>query len=928
MSKTCIVIARTLAVLGSVSSLTSVASAAPALRLEEHWHDTIRWKATANAATEIASPGHARLSSSNASTAAVFRQDLDVPSDYQFQARIRVEQSGLEQGVAVYDGEYRMMLYIDAREIKVMTVGGLESVYRGSSHDEAWNDYRVAVSEGSASLYLNNRFIATWSMQRDARADEVTFFASDDSRMLIDYTDLSPVGEIVRESVAWESLTDWAISGTGAVDVHSEDGLVLSANDTTPTIIERGLPSLSTYELQFEARVSEFGVEQGVVVYDGSDRTMLYVTDGQRHVQSEIDDGGRRSTYLSFPSSDDAQGWHEYRVVVERRVARLWVDGVFRSEWTVQSRPEQPRIQLFVRGPNRSELRVRNLSFRPYERRRYGHFDNFEDETLNSNPDFWMETNSSRTSAGDVARITQTGHGAAYQLDGVQSGSSLSLLHCLARDASLTMRFKVGQSISMGSKLYFNIRRNHEESRVVLEYDFDAEVWRLVERESIDTPAAVLDSRSAPLALDQWHTATIHASDSHVSLVVDGRLALLATNVSVLNHGRLGVQVKHAEVLIDDVSYVGDRPCVEGIHKRLLGDPAPEGLTTKEAELVEYEGRLRLFSGENGSTCYVSSDDGHSWTVSNDWFCADSWRNMVSLPNGEVMSIKRSRVGTSNTTGSALYQHVASVSDTTAQDWGRNRSFVESSGVPGLIVMPGKLSKTSRGRLFFPSSASRGLTDGPEHEDIQIQIHYSDDHGQTWSRSRTAHDFETFGLNLQEGQVVETDAGDGTGSTRLKAFFRVGSIGCSGQLGNTKQYDKLGYLYESVSLDGGDTWETPQPSVFRSTMTAFNVERDPVTGFHYMLWEYTQPSAYCSPGHPRTRTALAVSYDGTESWEFVTVLDEWAGNVARHANHNLRITNDHLWALVPRKEHNQTPFVTPFKLRVWRIAKSSLTSSP
>ena len=84
------------------------------------------------------------------------------------------------------------------------------------------------------------------------------------------------------------------------------------------------------------------------------------------------------------------------------------------------------------------------------------------------------------------------------------------------------------------------------------------------------------------------------------------------------------------------------------------------------------------------------------------------------------------------------------------------------------------------------------------------------------------------------------------------------------------------------------------PSEFISVLSAFNIERDRHTGDYYMAWEYNNKNDHTTFQYPRSRTGLAVSYDGMETWQYVGDMHETTtqAKVFTHMNIGLMPTKN------------------------------------
>lgn len=145
------------------------------------------------------------------------------------------------------------------------------------------------------------------------------------------------------------------------------------------------------------------------------------------------------------------------------------------------------------------------------------------------------------------------------------------------------------------------------------------------------------------------------------------------------------------------------------------------------------------------------------------------------------------------------------------------------SEYPGFhVVNNDRVIKTSSGRLIVPAAihlSTMGYYGENEDFDSRAKAAFfaSDDDGYTW---RKISDMLSLpgGANsltgLQEPGIVELTPGI------LYSYFRT----------------DLGRQYESVSIDGGTTWFTPQPSRFTSPISPLHIKKNEYSGKYYAIW--------------------------------------------------------------------------------------------
>ena len=92
----------------------------------------------------------------------------------------------------------------------------------------------------------------------------------------------------------------------------------------------------------------------------------------------------------------------------------------------------------------------------------------------------------------------------------------------------------------------------------------------------------------------------------------------------------------------------------------------------------------------------------------------------------------------------------------------------------------------------------------------------------------------------------------------------------------------LGYLYQSVSTDRGETWSDPVTTGLESPSVATCLKRIPDTGDLLLIWNNTLPYGMSRPDStathkPRNPLTSAVSRDDGKTWEFIQDIERRVG---------------------------------------------------
>lgn len=164
---------------------------------------------------------------------------------------------------------------------------------------------------------------------------------------------------------------------------------------------------------------------------------------------------------------------------------------------------------------------------------------------------------------------------------------------------------------------------------------------------------------------------------------------------------------------------------------------------------------------------------------------------------------------------------------------------------PGYHCSTGtRLIQLGSGRLLFPvAHIAREFHEGKDRVGSYVaHVWRSDDDGRSWTRAQAGVACDKRGA--MEPCLVELNDG------RVMMLIRT----------------QLGFLYQSFSNDGGQTWSAAQPSPLESPESCPFVTRIPSTGDLLAIWNH---SPY-DPNHPmfglRVPLSVAISRDDARSW--------------------------------------------------------------
>ncbi len=405
--------------------------------------------------------------------------------------------------------------------------------------------------------------------------------------------------------------------------------------------------------------------------------------------------------------------------------------------------------------------------------------------------------------------------------------------------------------------IYVAARYQNKYRNVLAGYNFTTNQWEIVQTA---TTAKVLATGKGEFPFGKDVKLELVVTETSAVLYVDGVRTASTNQITLKYYGTVGVCAGDITATISDFHY-------EGTGRPVVGTDSFVFTNVSSPDVFEYEeGHIYVISGS--SKAMESTDDGYTFSINNN--LGKYSNNTIRLASGTIVYTARTNEGNGN------YRDVAFVSKDNGKTF--EGPFPIQNYLRNRITMNNKLTEGSTGRLFFASGESG---DGVEGEG-GIRVFYSDDEGRTWTganmmgldgklitgNDEARMDAENTGVNCQESRVVELP--DGT----LRLYVRTDN----------------GFLYYSVSTDNGATWSAEMwPSEFISVLSAFNIERDPHTGDYYMAWEYNNKNDHTTFQYPRTRTGLAVSHDGMQTWEYIGDMHEVSADYKKFCHMNIGI---------------------------------------
>ncbi len=177
------------------------------------------------------------------------------------------------------------------------------------------------------------------------------------------------------------------------------------------------------------------------------------------------------------------------------------------------------------------------------------------------------------------------------------------------------------------------------------------------------------------------------------------------------------------------------------------------------------------------------------------------------------------------------------------------------------VVNNDRVLRKSDGKWFIPAAFHHSSVNRKDAEYLDsrgvVYFFVSEDDGQTWHQQKEIlYLADTHSrTGLQEPGLIELHGGI------LYCYSRT---------------DRMAQ-YESVSIDGGEHWFTPQPSRFTSPDSPMLIKQNPYSRMFYAVWNPT-PKSPTSPEYSiswgRTPLAIAQSPDGIHFSKPVFIEDD------------------------------------------------------
>lgn len=163
------------------------------------------------------------------------------------------------------------------------------------------------------------------------------------------------------------------------------------------------------------------------------------------------------------------------------------------------------------------------------------------------------------------------------------------------------------------------------------------------------------------------------------------------------------------------------------------------------------------------------------------------------------------------------------------------------------VMNNARLIQLRSGRLLAPISVTKQVW--TKNDDFKTVVYLSDDDGRTWKRSGTLLSAPKRGA-MEPGLIERKDGS-------VLQIIRT----------------QTGWIWHSVSSDGGETWSEAKPWTIQSPESPATLAREPASGAWLIVWNpnvvWSNPEKTvlgANHGGPRTPLTAMISRDEGKTW--------------------------------------------------------------
>ncbi len=670
-------------------------------------------------------------------------------------------------------------------------------------------EYKIVVASGHAEIYWNGQFLKS---------------------ILLPY-------DTASAAISHSSLSNLEVksSGVKAELLSIENGGSFEAD---------AIPNIQYYSLEFDKKDSS---TEEIYINDGMYGSTLYFRNDGIYAKRQLTTGVAPTEQKLADSVKTGY----YRLTVGHGVAQLTLNNEPVGNFRMVFGGGTPKVKRTVTSSSSSSFFAMKKTDDVYY-----HSENFEGDAELSHEYYWQEGpinyRTAASEGGIEATRTSDSSGNHYMK---LNGTGVYVLNAVDQYPSLKWRGRVD---SASGKVFAIIRQSLAQQHTKIGYDFGSQSW-FFEIMQLDGSFAEEETQSAATKLQagKWYDFEVVCEGYTVTLMVNGEAAFTKTlpvDLDLIHYGRFGLGVENSAYSFDDFRYVGQNRVTPGanifVPLQFVGEDIDSVGNWAIDRNYANVGGVGTFHKDADGTVYgiatkdaqggiKTTDNGKTWQRSygspfTSQYCVVDY---TAMPNGNLVGLVPGRAAI-NTAQYSI------VSTNGGKTW--SQQYLIHDGTYGYIGTGERLRCTKDGRIFAVfSSGYEGFT--------RMAVFYSDD-GMNWTKSETEFTHYETGIVSDEMIVVDTPR-----KNEVWLYFR----------------SNTGFVTYYKSFDNGRTFDkTPYFSGLVSVASTYSIIRDhdnPQTYYAAFMYD-TEPAYQISSGLPRNRSALAVSYDGMETWEYVSDL--------------------------------------------------------
>ena len=779
----------------------------------------------------------------------------DGSADVDFNREYMLDYTVTNDGtVSVKDGYFELNLIHSGDKVSYKDENGSVKEYTGTL---GAGKYKAVVTAGNAEVYYNGQFAFAFLMPQCYDGQSIEHSGVDNFRI--------------------------DSSGVKATYLHKDLGV--------ETDVIEYLPEFGNY---FSVEYDKLDLSaETLTVYDGLYEIVVNMDDTGIWVNRQPTSGELTQKYQISDTFETGY----YRVTVAEGMAQIFRNNKVLGTWRSPLKAHSPMIFRRMANPSTTTfVAIKGIDDVYY------HSEDFEGNIEGgfTATDYWFD----ETDALIEDEATEAAYNHEVVTEGGNSfvkmtGKGTYFLNAISFNTSLKWRGKFD-----GTDGGFSVRFREAMKGDLSDIGYDAETNRWFARNSVKTKTSTKDTddkdgdgdteevieerylenfteiATANGTLDDgWHDFELVLDGDKGKLLCDGVEVISAEGFSN-SFGKVGFELRGTGTLaFDNVEYSGEGKATAGMSY----------LTDGRLDFYRnFKGQVIAAYAMSGESWYYSEDNGVTWTDAKHetagQFLSARADNNLNLLSGKFLRVRYS----GRYSYAYLYDENTYPSDTTIVS---GTEYISSTAHGSMVEAPGSMDN-----IPFSEVPSRlmQIKSGPYKGRViycrggggeiygTVYMYWSDDYDgiddpaptkAVWHPAEIQLSYFDTGVNIQESIAV--DMPDGT----LRYYVRTDT-------------GHMGYF---TSSDGGETWDRPLEITMEnliSPLACYSIQRKGDTNTYYAFWEYDLVTANLTYlESPRNRRALAVSYDGMETWEYVGDIEEerrTASCTSRACNYGMR----------------------------------------